>query len=85
MRNVKIYASGKENQAPVAEIPSTYASQELARTAVLEGNYTVTFEFINPNNNQVISNGVIRDVQVRMGTTQAAATTNISTGDAKLR
>ena len=85
MRNVKIYASGKESQAPVAQITNTYASQELATTAVLEGTYTVTFEFINPNNNQVISNGVIRDVHVRMGTTLTDATTIISTGDAKLR
>ena len=65
-------------------IPSTYASQELAKTAVLEGTYTVTFEFINPDNNQVISKGVVNDVKVRMGKSQDAATTNISTGDAKL-
>jgi len=84
MRNVKIYASGKENQAPVAEIPSTYASQELAKTAVLEGTYTVTFEFINPDNNQVVGKGILEDVKVKMGRTQDAATTNISTGDAKL-
>ena len=84
MRNVKIYASGKENQDPVAQISNTYASQQLATTAVLEGNYTVTFEFINPDNNQVISKGVIKDVHVKMGMNQAAATTNISTGDAKL-
>ena len=85
MRNVKIYAKGKESQAPVAEIPNTYASQELAKTAVLEGTYTVTFEFINPNNNQVISKGVLNDVKVKMGKTQEAATTSISTGEAKLQ
>ena len=84
MRSIKIYAKGKENQAPVAEIPSTYASQELAKTAVLEGTYTVTFEFINPDNNQVISKGVVNNVKVKMGTSLDAATTNISTGDAKL-
>ena len=85
MRSVKIYAKGKENEAPVAEIPNTYASQELAKTAVLEGTYTITFEFINPNNNQVISKGMLNDIKVKMGRTQDAATTSLSTGDAKLQ
>lgn len=85
MRSVKIYAKGKENEAPMAEIPNTYASQELAKTAVLEGTYTITFEFINPNNNQVISKGVLNDIKVKMGRTQDAATTSLSTGDAKLQ
>jgi len=51
---------------------------------VLEGTYTVTFEFINPDNNQVVGKGILEDVKVKMGRTQDAATTNISTGDAKL-
>ena len=85
MRNVKIYAAGKENKEPVAEITNTYAPQEQAKTAVLEGNYTVTFEFINPDNNQVVNKGVIKNVRVTMGTTQEAATTSISTGSADLQ
>ena len=81
MRNVKIYASGKENKGPVAEIPDTYASKEIAKTAVLEGTYTVTFELINPDNNQVLHTGVVNNVKVKMGSTQDAATTVISTGN----
>ena len=84
MRNVKIYASGKENQAPVAEIPNTYTSQELAKAAVLEGTYTVTFEFINPDDNQVIKKGRLENVKVRMGRTPDTATTNVSTGNADM-
>ena len=84
MRNVKIYTAGKEDEDPVAVISSTYASQELAKTAVLEGNYTVTFEFINPDNNKVVGKGTVKDVKVRMGRTQDTATTTISTGEAKL-
>ena len=84
MRNVKIYAKGKENQAPVTEIPDTYASQERATTAVLEGTYTVTFEFINPDNNQVVNRGVLNDVKVKMGKTLDAATTSLSTGNADM-
>ena len=84
MRNVKIYASGKENQAPVAEISSTYASQQLAKTALLEGTYTVTFEFINPDDNQVIKKGRLENVKVRMGRTPDTATTNVSTGNADM-
>ena len=84
MRNVKIYAKGKENQAPVTEIPDTYASQERATTAVLEDTYTVTFEFINPDNNQVVNRGVLNDVKVKMGKTLDAATTSLSTGNADM-
>jgi AraC-like DNA-binding protein len=46
---------------------------------------TPPFEFINPNNNQVISKGVLNDIKVKMGRTQDAATTSLSTGDAKLQ
>ena len=85
MRNVKIYASGKECKGPVAEIPNTYATQEVAKTAVLEGTYTVTFELINPNNNQVLHKGTLRDVKVKMGNTQDAATTSLSTGNSIMK
>ena len=85
MRNVKIYAAGKENKEPVAVIPNTYASQEQATAAVLEGNYTVTFEFINPDNNVVVDRGTLKNVRVRMGKTLETATAALSTGDADLQ
>lgn len=51
---------------------------------MLEGTYTVTFEFINPDNNQVVNRGVLNDVKVKMGKTLDAATTSLSTGNADM-
>ena len=84
MRSVKIYASGEESKEPIATISNTYKSQELAKTAVGEGTYTVTFELINPDNNQVLKKGTLKDVKVKMGKNKEDATTSISTGDAIL-
>lgn len=84
MRSVKIYASGEESKEPKATISNTYKSQELAQTAVGEGTYTVTFELINPDNNQVLKKGTLKDVKVKMGKNKEDATTSISTGDATL-
>lgn len=84
MRSVKIYAAGKEGKEPTATITSTYKSQEQAITAVGEGIYTVTFELINPDNNQVLKKGTLNNVEVKMGRNKEEATTNISTGDATL-
>jgi len=84
VRNVKVYKKGEEDKKPVAEIPNTYAPTEQALTAVGVGTYTVTFEFINPDNNTLISKGKITDVNVSIGKTKSEATTSISTGDATL-
>lgn len=46
--------------------------------------YTVTFEFIDPDTNKVISKGKLTDVGVEMGKNKNEATSSISTGDAEL-
>jgi len=84
MRNVKIYATGEEDKEPAATITDTYKSQEKAEAAVREGNYTVTFEFINPDDNTVVKKGTLKDVKVKMGSTKEKGTTGISTGNADL-
>lgn len=85
MRNIKIYKKGKENKSPVATISNTYKPQEQAQTAVDEGTYTVTFEYINPDNNKVIKTGTLSNVTVSMGRTIESATTSLSTGEAILK
>lgn len=84
MRSVKIYPTGEENKEPAFTISNTYKSQELAQKAVGEGTYTVTFELINPDNNQVLKKGTLKGVEVKMGKDKEDATTSISTGDATL-
>lgn len=84
MRSVKIYPTGEENKEPAYTISNTYKSQELAQKAVGEGTYTVTFELINPDNNQVLKKGTLKNVEVKMGKDKEDATTSISTGDATL-
>ena len=85
MRNVKIYKKGEENKSPVATVSITYAPQEKAQKAVDVGTYTVTFEYINPDNNKVEKTGTLSNVEVKMGRTLESATTSISTGDATLK
>ncbi len=84
MRDVKIYATGEEDKEPAASITDTYKSQEKAEAAVKEGSYTVTFEFINPDDNTVMKKGTLKDVKVKMGSTKEKGTTGISTGNAVL-
>ena len=85
MRNIKIYKKGEEKKSPVATISNTYRPQELAQTAVDEGTYTVTFEYINPDNNKVMKTGTLSNVTVSMGRTLESATTSLSTGEAILK
>ena len=80
MRDVKIYATGEEDKEPAATSKDTYKPQEKAETAVKAGTYTVTFELINPDDNTVVKKGTLKGVEVKMGRTKEAATTNISTG-----
>ena len=80
MRNVKIYATGEEDKEPAATSKDTYKPQEKAEAAVKAGTYTVTFELINPDDNTVVKKGTLKGVEVKMGRTKEAATTNISTG-----
>jgi len=85
MRSIKIYKKGQEKKSPVATISNTFAPQEKAQKAVDVGTYTVTFEYINPDNNKIEKTGTLSNVEVKMGRTLEAATTSISTGDATLK
>lgn len=82
MRNVKIYKTGSDT--PTTTIANTFAPKESAEKAVREGSYTVTFEFINPDNNKVTAKGMLKNVKVNIGKDRSEATTSISTGDAEL-
>ena len=84
MRNVRVYKKGEEDKESVAKIPNTFAPEKKAETIVKEGTYTVTFEFINPDNNKVISKGKLTDVEVTMGSNRRDGTSSFSTGDAEL-
>ena len=84
MRNVKIYKKGEEDKDPTVKISNTYAPKESAEAAVKVGTYTITFEFIDPDTNKVISKGKLTDVEVEMGKNKNEATSSISTGDAEL-
>lgn len=82
MRNVKVYRTGSDE--PITTISNTFAPKEAAETAVKEGTYTITFEFINPDNNKVAAKGILRNVNVNIGKDRSEATSSISTGDADL-
>ena len=84
MRNVRIYKKGEEDKDPAVKVSNTYAPKESAEAAVKVGTYTVTFEFIDPDTNKVISKGKLTDVEVEMGKNKNEATSSLSTGDAEL-
>ena len=84
MRNVRIYKKGEEDKDPAVKVSNTYAPKESAEAAVKVGTYTVTFEFIDPDTNKVISKGKLTDVEVEMGKNKQEATSSLSTGDAEL-
>ena len=84
MRNVRIYKKGEEDKDPAVKVSNTYAPKESAEAAVKVGTYTVTFEFIDPDNNKVVSKGKLSNVEVEMGKNKQEATSSLSTGDAEL-
>ena len=84
MRSVRIYKKGEEGKDPVFKVSNTYAPKESAEAAVKVGTYTVTFEFIDPDTNKVVSKGKLSNVEVEMGKNKNEATSSISTGDAEL-
>ena len=84
MRNVRIYKKGEEDKDPAVKVSNTYEPKESAEAAVKVGIYTVTFEFIDPDTNKVISKGKLTDVEVEMGKNKQEATSSLSTGDAEL-
>lgn len=81
MRNVKIL----QNNKVVKTIDGTYAKDKAAVAAMKEGTYSITFEYINANTNQVVKSGTFNNVVVKMGRDKESATTKLSTGTAILK
>lgn len=50
-----------------------------------EGTYTLTFEYVDPNNwNKLLASGIIKNIEVKQGKTQSSATTVVSTAQAEI-
>ena len=88
--NIKIYKQSefkeKGTGAPVyATIPSSYNVNEVARKSIPEGTYTLTFQAIDPNqNNKLLGNWKYENIEIKQGQNPADATTEISTINAVL-
>jgi hypothetical protein len=86
VRNIKIFNNGDVNGKEVATISSTYEYNQIATANVPEGTYSLTFEYIDPNQgNKVVGNGTLHNIKVKPGATPKAATTEVSTGDADIK
>ena len=88
--NIKIYKQSefkeKGTGAPIyATIPSSYNVNEVARKSIPEGIYTLTFQAIDPNqNNKLLGNWKYENIKIEQGQNLADATTEISTINAVL-
>ena len=83
MAHVKFYRSGEENGEPVLTLSGSYAKNQVAKASLAEGTYTIIFDQMDPNNNRVISQWVLRNITVHQGRDEASATTDASTVDAQ--
>lgn len=86
--NIKIYKQTdyyfNSKYAEYTTIPSSYNMNEVARKAIPEGTYVITYQAIDPNQgNKVLGNWKIEDVVIKQGQSAAEATTEISTVNAK--
>ena len=88
--NIKIYKQSEFDEmgvnAPVyAKIPSSYNMNEVAKKSIPEGTYALTFQAINPNqNNMIVGNWKYENIEIEQGQNPADATTEISTINAVL-
>ena len=86
--NIKIYkqddyAEKGSNATVYATIPSSYNMNEIARKKLVEGTYTITFQTIDPNqNNKVLTNWKYEEISIHQGKNADEATTEISTVNA---
>lgn len=86
--NIKIYKQSEFTaqgaNAPVyATIPSSYNVNEVAKKNLPEGTYAITFQAIDPNQqNQVVGNWKYENIVIEQGQNAADATTEISTVNA---
>ena len=82
MAHVKFYKSGEETKDPVAELTNSYSKDHVAKQGLAEGTYTVTYDFMDPDTNKVLSRWKVQNVKVRQGRDEATATTSVSSVDA---
>ena len=83
MAHVKFFRSGEESKDPVATVNGSFAKNQVAKTALPEGTYTVTFDQMNPDTNQVLSRWTIKNLKVHQGRDEVSATLDVSTVDAQ--
>lgn len=83
MAHVKFFRSGEESKDPVATVNGSFAKNQVAKTALPEGTYTVTFDQMNPDTNQVLSRWTIKNLKVHQGRDEVSAKLDVSTVDAQ--
>ncbi|MDO5295581.1 MAG: hypothetical protein Q4F00_02915 [bacterium] len=84
LSNLKFYRKGEEDKDPAAVLDMSYNVNEVAEIALPEGEYTVTFETIDPDkDNQKLADWKFENVVVKQGQDKAAATTALSSVNAK--
>lgn len=87
--NITIYRqdefAAKGTKAPVVgTIPSSYNVNEVAKKYLAEGTYALTYQAIDPNqNNKVLGNWKYENIVIKQGANEQEATTEISTINAK--
>ena len=85
VRNVKVFKKGETTEEPEYFAQGSYEYNEKAIMATNEGTYILTFEYVDPNNwNKVMARGIINNIKVKQGKTQASATTVVSTAEAEV-
>ncbi len=83
MSNLKFYKKGEEDKEPVAQLDMSYNVNEIAEMALPEGEYKVTFETIDPNNdNRKLADWMFESVKVKQGRNRTDATTALSSVNA---
>ena len=88
--NIKIYKQSEFDENGVnarvyATIPSSYNMNEVAKKSIPEGTYTLTFQAIDPNqNNKLLGNWKYENIKIEQGKSLSDATTEISTINAVL-
>lgn len=88
--NIKIYKqpefTAQGVDAPIyATISSSYNMNEVAKKSLPEGTYALTYQAIDPNqNNKIVGNWKYENIKVEQGQNETDATTEISTISAQI-
>lgn len=80
MAHVKMYK--KSESEPSLTVRGSFSKDQVAKGALPEGSYTVTYDLMNPNTNVVVSSWKIDNVTVHQGKDEESATVTYSTTDA---